>query len=103
MGADLSFWFHRHAGSTDEIRLAKAVLGMLLKVSPNPINPAQCVGDERDRLADSFIGLGATEAQEAAAGFAEAFAAQAGDAEGVVGPFQQVERQAVRGDPQTIA
>ena len=61
------------------------------------------LGEEGDGLVDPLVGLGATEAEEAAAGVAEALAAQAGDAERVVGPFQQVQRQAVRGDPQAVA
>src|SRR5690242_19522350 len=96
-------WFHRHTGSSHEVELAEHELGTLLKIAPNPIHPAQCVRDERDRLNNSFVGLGATESQEAAAGFTEALTAQAGDTEGVVGPFQQVERKAVRCDPQAIA
>ena len=76
---------------------------MLLKIAPDPVDPAQGLGQERDGLVDPLVGLGATEPEEAAAGVAEALAAQAGDAEFVVRPFQQVERQAVRGDAQAVA
>ena len=118
-GLDLSPWqdrFRRSVGlnfafgvslrqeaSRSLIRCYESELGMLLKVAPNSIDPAQCIGEERDGLVDPFVGLGATEPEEAAAGLAEALAPQAGDAEVVVGPFQQVQGQAVRGDPQAIA
>src|SRR5208337_1729077 len=65
--------------------------------------PAQGARDEIDGLVDSFIGLGATEPKEAAAGLAEAFATQASNAEIVIGPFEEIECQAVRADAQSVA
>ena len=73
------------------------------QVALDSIQTLQGPGEEFHGFVDALVGLGATEAQEAAAGLAEAFASQAGDAEAVVGRFEQVERQTVRGDSQAVA
>src|SRR4051812_45143295 len=79
------------------------ISGVGIEISLHPVGPGDRLGEESDGLVDPLVGLGATEAEEAAARLAEALAAEAGDAEVVVGPFEQVERQAVRADPQPVA
>src|SRR5689334_16892894 len=54
----------------------------------NPLATRDRLGEERHRLSQAVVRLGAAEAQEALAGVAEALAAQAGDAALVVGSFQ---------------
>ena len=52
---------------------------MRFEVRGDAVGAGQCDGDEVHRLLQAVVGFGATEAEEAAAGFAEAFAAEAGD------------------------
>ena len=68
---------------------------MRFEVRGDAVGAGQRDGDEIDRLLQAVVGFGATEAEEAGTGFAEAFAAEAGDAEVVVGSFEQVQREAV--------
>ena len=51
----------------------------------------------------AVVGFRATEAKEAVAGFAESFAAEASNAEVVVGSLQQVQRKAVARVVQSVA
>ena len=69
----------------------------------HPIGPVKGIGEEGDGLVDAVVGLGAAEADEAGSRGAEAFAAQAGDAELVVGGFEQIQSQTVRGQAQAVA
>src|SRR4051794_23941323 len=72
------------------IRLSEAELGIGDEEPPHAIGAGEGFGEEGDGLLDPLVGLGTTEAEEARAGVAEAFAAEAGDAEFVVGPLEQV-------------
>ena len=74
--------------SRQGIGLVQHELGIGLEVAADAVGPLQRRGEEGDGLVDALVGLGATEAEEAAAGLAEAFAAQAGDAERVVGALR---------------
>ena len=77
--------------------------GLASKVPLNPVGTIERLGKKRHRLVDALVGLSATEAQETPAGFAEALTPQACDAELIVGPFEQVVGQAVRGDLKSVA
>ncbi len=87
--------------SGQAVGLRKHVLGVRFQIALDAAVPVQGARDEINGLVDSLIGLGATEPQEAAAGLAEAFATQAGNAEIVIGPFEEIECQAVRADAST--
>ncbi len=78
-------------------------MGIRFDVASDAVEPLDRSGKERHCLVDAFVGLGATEPQEAVAGLAEAFAAQAGHAESIVGRFKQIKCQAVRRDAQPVA
>src|SRR5262245_45440545 len=79
------------------------MLRIRLKIARNPVPPLYGQGQEFDGLGDPFVGLRATEAEKSAAGVAEALAAQARHAETIVGPFEKIERQTMRSDPQAVA
>src|SRR5579875_2720764 len=91
-----------HELSGHRVRFGEHELRIRLEVAEDALGPIQRDLEERDGLVDPLIGLGATEAEEAAAGVAEALAAEAGDAEVLVGALEQIEGQTVRGDPQAI-
>jgi len=86
-----------------EIGGGERELGVGFEEAADAVGAVEGAGEEGDGLLDAVVGLGATEAEEAGAGGAEAFAAEAGDAERVVGPLEQVECQAVRRQAQAVA
>ena len=65
------------------------MLRVLLEPLFEPVAPRDRGRDELERLLQPVVRLGAAESQEARARLAEAFAAEAGDAELVVGPFSR--------------
>ncbi len=77
---------------------------VLVQVGGHAVGAGEGDQNEVESLLQAVVRFGATEPQKAAAGIAEALAAQAGDAEAVVGSFQQVERQSrVRDNPSARA
>ena len=68
---------------------------MFFEVGGNAFFPREGGRQEIERLLQTVVRLGTTKPQESTARFAEALAAQAGDAEFVVGPLEQIHGQAV--------
>ena len=68
----------------------------------NAVRSRHRVGKELYGLFEAFIRLGAAEAQKSLAGRTKTFASQTGDAEMIVGTFQQEHGQAVRKDAQAL-
>lgn len=69
------------------------VLGVLLAVAGEAVGSRSSgclegLAEEADGLDQAFVRFCTTEAEEAQAGRPEAFSAEAGDAEVVVGPFE---------------
>ena len=78
--------------------MLKHILRIRLQIALHSFGALDRLRHKLHGLVDAFVGLGATETQEPLAGLAETFASQAGHPEVVVGRFEQIERQAVRGD-----
>ena len=76
---------------------------MRAQIALDSIRSSNNVGEELDGLPKAVIRLGAAKAQESLAGRAETFPSQAGDAEMIVGAFQQEHGQAMGGDSQVTA
>ena len=73
----------------DRIRLYQPEFRMLFEIGLDAIGARNGQRQKVERLLQAVVRLGATEAQKTRARLAEAFAPQAGDAELVVGPFEQ--------------
>src|SRR5437762_940277 len=93
---------HLHLCFGRSIRLTEHVLRTFLEELLDPCGAVESFGEKFDRLVDAFVGLGATEADEASAGLAEGFAPETRDTELIVSAFEQIKRQAVRGDLQPV-
>jgi hypothetical protein len=81
------------------IGLAQSELGVFLEIALEPVATIERLWQELHRFVDALIGLSATETKEAFSGFPKALATQAGNAEMLVGAFEQEVGQSVRGDP----
>ena len=79
------------------------MLGTRGEAGGNPVVPGHCLGDERDGVGQRIVRLRAAQPQDPATRGAEAFPTRTGDAEPVIGSFQQIHRQAVRRDPVPVA
>ena len=91
-----------HGASWYRVLVRQAILRVRVKKSSNAVGAANGLGKELQSLHEPLVGFGTTETEKSGAGVSEAFAAQAGDAELIVGPFQQVQRQSVTGDAEPI-
>lgn len=76
---------------------------MRIEVFGDPVGTTEGRGDKVDGLLEPVVRFGTTEAEESTTGFTETFAAEAGDAELVVGTFEEIESQSVAGDAELIA
>lgn len=76
---------------------------MSLKIFGDAVGATECGGDEIDGLLEAIIWFGTTEAEESTTGFTEAFTTEAGNAELVIGTFEEVEGETVAGDAELVA
>ena len=73
------------------------------EIAVNALGSGNRFSKELDCLFEAVIRFGAAKTQESLAGRAEAFPSQAGDAEMIVGAFQQEHGQAMGSDSQVTA
>jgi hypothetical protein len=73
------------AESLDQVRLQEPVLRVVGEPRREAVGTRERLRDEVERLLQPIVRLGTAQAQEPGARLAEALAAQAGDAERVVG------------------